>query len=235
MQNLPNGGAVVSFGGTKIVKEYGPGGKIVNTLTLTDGSSYRANKNIGYVGIPEAPPDAVAVYSQANDTTTIYMSWNGATEVGSWRVNGQRVPKAGFETVMVFTGLVNNFVVEALGRDASVLRRSGTVVTRNAANAGTSSSTQASTSTSAVASTSTADGALTSTAERATTSTADDTPVSTATDASKSIPEGASTCACDASGSEPTETAEVIGPVVASRFLVTSDGMDMPLALELME
>lgn len=214
---LPNGGVVVSYGGTKIVKEYGPGGKIVNTLTLTDGSSYRANKRIGYVGTPAAPPDAVAVYSQAKDQTTIYMSWNGATEVASWRVNSKTVPKAGFETVMTVAGVVNNFVVEALGKGGNVLRRSNTVTTRNAGNAGRANDGQPATD---------------SPADAAASTSSTETATSTLADAATTTTGAASTSTADAVLPSPTNIIELVGPVEASNILLPGDGpANAPLLL----
>ena len=99
----------------------------MNDLTLTGGSSFRAYKYDGFVGMPAAVPDVYAVYDNSTDRTRVYMSWNGATEVASWKILvGRRitVAKTGFETLARLHGLAKSVQVAALDSTGKELRRS---------------------------------------------------------------------------------------------------------------
>jgi hypothetical protein len=50
---------------------------------VDSNSSYRAYR-FPWVGTPAAPPSVTA--STQGGTTDVYVSWNGATQVASWRV-----------------------------------------------------------------------------------------------------------------------------------------------------
>ena len=51
--------------------------------TFTAGTSYRAFRG-AWVGRPTTPPDAVL--TRSGGTATVHVSWNGATQVATWRV-----------------------------------------------------------------------------------------------------------------------------------------------------
>lgn len=59
---------------------------------------------------------------------SLYVSWNGATEVRAWRVhqgdNSTDVAKAGFETLVPLGTAQEDVFVEALSSNGSVLARS---------------------------------------------------------------------------------------------------------------
>lgn len=95
--------------------------------------SYRIFKYWGWKGDPQWPPQAKVYQGK------VYASWNGATEVASWRVEGLRVDeedvdhfqtigaadKDGFETAMeVPQEGFSHFRVVALDAQGEVLRRS---------------------------------------------------------------------------------------------------------------
>lgn len=99
--------------------------------------SYRVFK-IGYndwVGNPDSTP---AVWATANSTagsTTIYASWNGATQLANWQfwgsVNGTNhftklgvATKTGFETTFVTSKYYQWTYAEALAADGNVLGKS---------------------------------------------------------------------------------------------------------------
>ena len=96
-------------------------------------SSYRVYK-FAWQGHPRKPPDAAA--STSGKTTTVYMSWNGATTAAGWRVLSgrsptalrptRRVPKRGFETSTQITP-ARYVAVQALGFRGRVLATSSPV------------------------------------------------------------------------------------------------------------
>jgi hypothetical protein len=79
--------------------------------------SYRATLE-PWVGTPLYPPSGAA--RKTAGKTVVYASWNGATEVRSWRVLGTgrtavgSAPKSGFETAIPVTQGPQTFRVQAL-------------------------------------------------------------------------------------------------------------------------
>lgn len=85
MQRQPNGNFVVGWGSDKQFTEYTAEGEVVFDATFNGStvSSYRAYKD-QWAGFPQNRP---AIYSQADgDGATVWASWNGSTQVSSWRV-----------------------------------------------------------------------------------------------------------------------------------------------------
>jgi len=79
LQLLPDGGAVVGWGGVRKVTEFAPDGKVRFEVKLPYGDTYRGyrfpwTRNAG--GKP-----AIGV-----DGNQVYASWNGNTDVASWEV-----------------------------------------------------------------------------------------------------------------------------------------------------
>ena len=129
-QPLPDGNVFMEHGFVPIMEEYSPSGEILTTIqfgvaiprtgggyisSVTPTLSYRGFKQ-PWVGCPTASP---ALYVQTNgnssdpignppDTTTLFMSWNGATQVEAWKIYGgiespsyiETVQKTSFETVV---------------------------------------------------------------------------------------------------------------------------------------
>jgi hypothetical protein len=89
-QLLGNGHMFVGWGGSPYVTEFDAAGAIMFDAHLPHGGeSYRAFR-FPWRATPHDPPRLV----------NGFVSWNGATDVASWRVEdtGQIVPRAGFET-----------------------------------------------------------------------------------------------------------------------------------------
>lgn len=122
MEYLPNGNVFGGWGENAYFSEYSkPGGEIVYEASFLSHrfANYRTYKG-DFVGRPETRPDIKAfatVNSRGSQTTTIYVGWNGATEVNEWRffagkssqsTNGPlrlgTASKTGFETSFVATG-----------------------------------------------------------------------------------------------------------------------------------
>jgi hypothetical protein len=108
LQNLA-AGVLVGWGSQPHLSEYDAEGRMVFDLRFhATNQSYRAFRS-PWVGRPSDRPAIVA--RNEGDGTTVYVSWNGSTEVASWRVLGAsaegdrpaevaRVPRAGFETAV---------------------------------------------------------------------------------------------------------------------------------------
>src|SRR6202042_3469452 len=105
-QPLPNGDAFVGWGSEPYFSEYSRSGKLLFEGEFPGPNlSYRATLE-PWVGLPLTRPLGAA--RQANGQRIVYASWNGATQLTSWRVLGAAgsgrlntvasAPRSGFET-----------------------------------------------------------------------------------------------------------------------------------------
>jgi hypothetical protein len=105
-QLLGNGDYLVCWGSTGWFSEYGQHGDVrLDAHLPPGGQNYRVFR-FPWVGKPSEPPAAKAT----RGGRTLHVSWNGATEVHSWRLLAGRqaarlqtaatVPRSGFETVI---------------------------------------------------------------------------------------------------------------------------------------
>lgn len=134
VQPLAGGNVLIGWGTDPYVMEFAEDGTTVLTIDGLGVASYRAFR-IPWSATPAAPPE-IAVSSSAAGSAEVYASWNGATEVGSWRalsgasadalVAGAPVPRSGFET-RIPAPRANYYAAEALAADGSVLAVSATV------------------------------------------------------------------------------------------------------------
>jgi hypothetical protein len=96
----------VGWGAQPYFTEYDQYGRVIlDGRFVSQTASYRAYR-FAWSATPSTPPALVA--SVSNGSMTLYMSWNGATGVASWRVLGgsstssvqtlSTVPKSSFET-----------------------------------------------------------------------------------------------------------------------------------------
>jgi EmrB/QacA subfamily drug resistance transporter len=128
-QPQANGDVFVGWGSEPYFSEYDRSGKLLFEGQLPGANlSYRATLE-PWVGLPLSSPAAAG--RRANGRTTVYASWNGATEVASWRVlagpSAGRMAvvathaKSGFETAIVLAQDYHSVQVQALGADGRVL------------------------------------------------------------------------------------------------------------------
>lgn len=134
-QPLPDGNVFIDHGWIPVMEEFSHPGEILTTIQfgvaeprpgggflppLKPTLSYRAFKQ-PWTGCPLAKPDVVA--EAAANGTTVYVSWNGATEVEAWEIYGGNttdlscvatVPKSGFETTANIEPVANVQVVPKL-------------------------------------------------------------------------------------------------------------------------
>jgi Arylsulfotransferase (ASST) len=103
LQLLPDGGAVVGWGGIRSVSEFAPNGALRLHLRLPYGDTYRAFSS-DWSGRPSKPP---AVVKRGG---TVYVSWNGSTAVERWVALGDdsrvvaSAPWNGLETAVSVNG-----------------------------------------------------------------------------------------------------------------------------------
>jgi hypothetical protein len=137
MQTLPDGNTVVGYGGVPAVSEYSGGGALLFDANLPfDMSFYRAFR-FPWSGRPSSPPAVLADLNNTGEETIVHASWNGATEVASWRVlAGKRagsltmqatIPASGFESSTTLPKKYARIAVQALDASGAVLGTSTTV------------------------------------------------------------------------------------------------------------
>ncbi|GAB3451296.1 arylsulfotransferase family protein [Actinophytocola sediminis] len=127
-QLLPTGTSLVGWGSRPAFTAFADSGAVLLHASLpADTFSYRALL-ADWTATPAEPPMAAVRES------TVYASWNGATEVSRWRVlSGQRPdrltpararPRSGFETALDLPPGAAYVAVEAMDRDGQPMRRS---------------------------------------------------------------------------------------------------------------
>lgn len=134
-QTLGNGGALVNYGFQPRAKEFTAGGELVWSAqwgTISDGA-YRARK-FAYEGRPRTVPSIAVEKNTAAGSFTVYVSWNGATEVSRWQIVGcgagglVSVAKAGFETSWTGSCAAATVHALALSSAGATLATSNSVV-----------------------------------------------------------------------------------------------------------
>ena len=136
MQPLPNGDAFVGWGQAGEVSEFSPTGALTFDMHFAaPANTYRAFRyawNTQPVTQPALTADAPAA-----GATQLYASWNGATNVASWRVLAGTSPEAlavvgtypcqGFETAIAAPTSQPYVRVQALNANGTLLRTSPVV------------------------------------------------------------------------------------------------------------
>jgi hypothetical protein len=122
LEPLANGNEFVGWGSAPFFTEYDSSGNMLLDARLPGHDlSYRATLE-PWVGTPSTPPAGAARNSGGH--TVVYASWNGATEVRSWRVLGGNsagaqaqvasAAKSGFETAIPVRQGYKTFRIQAL-------------------------------------------------------------------------------------------------------------------------
>ena len=129
VEPLPGGNELVGWGSTPYLSEYDASGHLLLDAVLPGSDlSYRARVE-QWVGLPSDPPSGAA--REKSGKTTVYASWNGDTEVVSWRVLAggdpgrfaavASAPRSGFETAIPLPRSYGAFEVQALGAGGKVI------------------------------------------------------------------------------------------------------------------
>jgi hypothetical protein len=137
VQPLANGGAFIGWGQQPYFSEYNRAGKQIFDAHFRDATaSYRAYRQSWHASPPLSELEAVISRSSAGDDS-MYVSWNGATDVVAWRLlSGQSptslapvatVRSAGFETSIPLDGKMPYYAVQALNGSGRVLGTSQAV------------------------------------------------------------------------------------------------------------
>jgi hypothetical protein len=109
-QLLDDGHMILGFGDDPYSTEFAPDGSVVSQLLMPKGQhSYRTFR-LPWRALPSAPPAVATRRGRSSGRATLYVSWNGATDVTRWRVLGGSsrsdlrpvavAPRSGFETAV---------------------------------------------------------------------------------------------------------------------------------------
>jgi hypothetical protein len=137
VQTLADGNTLVGYGTVPAISEFsGDGSLLFDAHQPFDMSFYRAFR-FPWRGRPASPPAVLASLNDTGEETIVHASWNGASDVSSWRVlAGQRpaalaaqatIPSAGFESSATLPEKHAYAAVQALDAAGRVLGVSQTV------------------------------------------------------------------------------------------------------------
>jgi hypothetical protein len=130
MQALPNGDWLVGWGQVPDFSEFSSSGQLLFDAHLPSGyESYRTYR-LPWTGQPTNPPTMLVKHA-ANGGLVVYASWNGATQVSSWRVLEGSNPnslqpatqaiRTGFQTAVSVPADAGDVAVQALAADGTLL------------------------------------------------------------------------------------------------------------------
>ena len=136
-QALENGNAFLTWWMRCLISENEVNGRLLmEAKWKPELKSYRTYK-FHWVGYPMSPPDisATATWIEERIRTTVYVSWNGATEVSHWVIHKtskdgrlktslRTFRREGFETQMVYHGFERFIIVEGLDLSGNSLGKS---------------------------------------------------------------------------------------------------------------
>ncbi|KAI9927573.1 hypothetical protein ASPWEDRAFT_44901 [Aspergillus wentii DTO 134E9] len=138
-QLLDSKNMFVGWGDNPVITEYVENGTLVYHAQLTqeDANNYRAFKH-KWTGTPREPPALATHAPTVNSPTIFWVSWNGATEVQSYRFYGTssasdqfafltEVNQQGFQTTYTSPAYHPLAYAEAIGRDGVSLGNSSVV------------------------------------------------------------------------------------------------------------
>jgi hypothetical protein len=134
-QQLADGNTFVGWGAGPYLSEFSRSGALLlNGRFLDKNGSYRMFRYT-WTGNPQQPPAVAA--KKNGDHTDVYASWNGSTNVSSWRVLGGAGPESlgtvatakrhGFETHITVSGSQASVEVQALDSRGHVLASSAAI------------------------------------------------------------------------------------------------------------
>ena len=131
MQTLEDGNVVLDYGSIPELAEYSPSGSLLFDAHLPlDMDNYRGFR-FPWRGEPSSPPAVAANLNNTDEQTIVRASWNGATEVASWRVlAGQQphslaprstIPASSFESETILPEKWAYVAVQALDQSGRTL------------------------------------------------------------------------------------------------------------------
>ncbi len=137
VQTMPNGSVFVGWGSEPYFSEFGSAGQLLYDAHWHGSyQTYRAYR-LPWSATPATPPSIAASAASATAPVSVYASWNGATEIASWRVLAGPSPtqltpvasaaKSGFETTLATPGPAAYVAVQALNGAGAVIGTSPTI------------------------------------------------------------------------------------------------------------
>ncbi len=145
MQTLADGNTLVGFGGVPQMTEYTQNGTVLFDAHLPYEMIFYRSFRFPWTARPARLPTVLANLNNTGEETIVHMSWNGATEVSSWRVLAGKRPGAlspqatlpvdEFETATILAKKYSYTAVQALGPSGQVLGTSPAVAVRSYADA----------------------------------------------------------------------------------------------------
>jgi hypothetical protein len=137
IQALPDGNVFIGWGAEPYVSEFSASGQLLFDAHMpATEESYRSYR-FPWTGTPSSIPSIVASAASASGPVTAYVSWNGATNVASWRLLAGPSPdqltavatvaRTGFETELSTPGPETYVVAQALNEAGGVLSTSRTI------------------------------------------------------------------------------------------------------------
>ena len=140
-QILPNGNVFVGWGSKPYFSEYTSRGKqLFGGSFIAPVASYRAYR-FKWIGVPLQPPAIAVRPATTAGEDSVYVSWNGSTQVRKWQVlssssaggpfvnAGSPIRWSDFET-KIHAAKANYFKVEALNSTGTVLATSAAAAGR---------------------------------------------------------------------------------------------------------
>ncbi len=110
MQALAGGDWFMGWGQVPDFSELSPTGRLLFDAHFPAGDQSYRDFRFAWTGVPARPPTFAVARGPRGASATVYASWNGATEVASWRVLAgaatrrmrtvARCPRTGFETAI---------------------------------------------------------------------------------------------------------------------------------------
>ena len=135
---LPSrGAAFVGWGSAPYLSEFSSDGQLLFDARFPEeAESYRAFR-LPWKGFPKDRPAIVVESADPEGRATLYVSWNGATEVATWEIMAgpapdrleplDSAPRKGFETVITFTAAEPYVAARAKDTFGRILGTSGAV------------------------------------------------------------------------------------------------------------
>jgi hypothetical protein len=133
-QQLPNRDDFVGWGQQAYFSEYDPSGRLIFDGHFVDANASYRGYRFAWTGTPTTPP---AIAYSGGKTPIVYASWNGATNVSSWRLLGGpsptqlqvlgSAPRKWFETWIPVRTPKPYLAVQAIGYSGQVIGTSATI------------------------------------------------------------------------------------------------------------
>jgi hypothetical protein len=136
-QTLADGDAFLGWGSEPYFSEFSPTGQLLFDAHLPAADQSYRGYRFQWTGTPGVPPAIAASASGATGPVSVYASWNGATQVASWRVLAgasantlapvATAPRSGFETAITTPGPEAYVAVQALDASGAPIGVSHTI------------------------------------------------------------------------------------------------------------